>query len=249
MNRFAVSAIVMVGSLGTLLSGCSGLRADGPPVQIYILRATGVVRSGEAPLATTVPPSRDAADAGGSGSAMTRAADAVRASDGTQAAPSIQLSRTSADPGLSTQLITLVRSDHRLDYYVGSRWAADLPEVVETLAIDTLRASGAWRGVHESPSAFLADYTLQINIRRFEADYTDGGVAPKIHVVLDCTLARRLGRDLVASFVAESVVQAEENRLSSVVAAFEKAANAALTTMAERSATAVRTAPPVAAMP
>jgi cholesterol transport system auxiliary component len=161
----------------------------------------------------------------------------------------VQLARPSAGPGLATELITLVRSDHRLDYYVGSRWAADLPDMVETLAIDTLRASGAWGAVHESPSPFLADYVLQINIRRFEADYTDGGVAPKIHVVLDCTLARRIGRDLVTTFVAEGIAAAEENRLSSVVAAFEKAANAALTTMADRSAAAVRNAPPVAATP
>jgi cholesterol transport system auxiliary component len=216
MKRFVSLALVMLGSLGALLSGCSGLHADAPPAQIYILRAT-------ARAAEDAPPAANA--------------------------PTIQVSRVSADPGLTTQLITHVRSDHRLDYYLGSRWASDLPEVVETLAIDTLRASGAWSAVHESPTPFLADYVLQINVRRFEADYTDGGVAPKIHVVFDCTLARRLGRDLVASFVAEGVAPAEENRLSAVVAAFEQAANAALTTMADRSAAALRAAPPVAATP
>jgi cholesterol transport system auxiliary component len=213
MKRFALLAVM----LGAALSGCSGLHADGPPVQIYILRAT------LAPANSTGTAEREG--------------------------PSVQLPRPSADPGLATQLITLVRSDHRMDYYLGSRWAADLPDVVETLAIDTLRTSGAWGAVHESPSPFLADYLLQINIRRFEADYTDGGVAPKVHVVLDCTLARRVGRDLVASFVAEGEAAAEENRLSSVVSAFEKAANAALTTMADRSAAAARETPPVAATP
>src|SRR5262245_2430793 len=104
MKRFALSAIVMLGSLGAWLSGCSGLHADGPPVQTYILRATATTAEDPpAPAANT---------------------------------PSIQVSRVSADPGLATQLITLVRSDHRLDYYVGSRWAADVPDVVETLAID-----------------------------------------------------------------------------------------------------------------
>jgi len=245
MKRFALPTTLM---LGALLGGCSGLHADGPPVQIYILRATAV-KADDTPLTATVPPARDAADTNGSGTALTRATDAVRASDGTPAAPSLQLPRPSADPGLSTELITLVRSDHRMDYYLGSRWAADLPDVVETLAIDTLRASGVFSAVHESPSPFLSDYVLQINIRRFEADYTDGGVAPKVHVVLDCTLARRTGRDLVATFVAEGVAPAQENRLSSVVAAFEKAANAALTTMADRSAVAVRNVPPVAATP
>jgi cholesterol transport system auxiliary component len=216
MKRCVSSTTLMLISLGLLLSGCSGLHADGPPVQIYVLRATA--RAAEDP-----PPTANA--------------------------PTIQVSRVSADPGLGTQLITLVRSDHRLDYYLGSRWAADVPEVVETLAIDTLRASGSWGAVHESPSPFLADYMLQINVRRFEADYTAGGAAPQVHVVFDCTLARRAGRDLVTSFVAEGIAPAEENRLSSVVGAFEKAANAALTTMSDRSAAAMRNVPPVAATP
>jgi cholesterol transport system auxiliary component len=220
MNRAAPFAVVTM-----LIAGCSGLRSDTPPMQTYVLRATAAAER--------------AADSGGS--AVAHAVPSARASDGTPAAPSLQLPRPSADPGLSTELITLVRSDHRMDYYVGSRWAADLPDVVETLAIDTLRASGAWGAVHESPSPFMSDFLLQINIRRFEADYTGGGAAPRVFVVLDCTLARRLGRDLVTSFVAEGEADASENRVSAVVTAFEQAANAALTTMADRSAAAVRT--------
>jgi cholesterol transport system auxiliary component len=199
---------------GMMLSttACSGIfQSDTPPTQIYVLRA--------------LP-------------ATTRDAPEAIANSG--AAPSVQLPRPSADPGLSTELITLVRSDHRMDYFLGSRWAAPLPDVVETLAIDTLRASEAWGAVHESPSPYFADYLLQINIRRFEADYTDGATAPKVHVVLDCTLVRRLARELVASFVAEGEAVAEANRLSAVVTAFEKAANAALTTMADRSAAAAK---------
>jgi cholesterol transport system auxiliary component len=228
MSRLALVILV------ALVAGCSGgLHSDEPPMQIYILRATALA----APAT--------GADAG----TLSSSAQPARLRDVAPAAPTVQLPRPSADPGLATDLIMLVRSDHRLDYYLGSRWAADLPDVVETLAIDTLRAGGAWGAVHESPSPFLADYLLQINIRRFEADYTAGGAAPTVHVALDCTLARRVGRELVTSFVAEGEAQAGENRLGSVVAAFEKAANAALTAMAERSAAAAGTAPPVAAAP
>lgn len=230
--------IAPVGLVTLLIAACAGgLHSDAPPSQVYILRATAAARV--------------AADSSGGGSAVTRSVDAEadRASDGTSAAPTLQLPRPSADPGLATEAIVLVRSDRRMDYYLGSRWAADLPDVVETLAIDTLRASGAWAAVHESPSPFVADYLLQINVRRFEADYTGGGVAPRVFVVLDCTLARRVGRDLVSTFVAEGAADAKENKLGAVVAAFEQAANAALTTMADRSAAAARTTPPVASTP
>jgi cholesterol transport system auxiliary component len=159
----------------------------------------------------------------------------------TSAPPTLQVTRPQADPGLNTELITLVQSDHRMDRYAGSSWAGNLTDVVETLAIDTLRASGHWSAVQDAPSPFSADYLLQINIRRFEADYTGGGDVPKVYVTLDCTIARRLGRELLTSFVAEGVADADANRMSSVVAAFEKAANTALAAMAERSAEAVRT--------
>jgi cholesterol transport system auxiliary component len=154
--------------------------------------------------------------------------------------PTLQIQRPRADPGLATELITLVRSDHRLDRYAGSSWAGNLTDVVETLAIDTLRATGNWAAVHDAPSPFLSDYMLQINIRRFEADYTGGGEAPKVYVTLDCSIARRVGRELLTSFVAEGVADAEANRMSAVISAFEKAANIALARMAERSAAAVR---------
>jgi len=216
-------------------AGCSGgLHSDGPPMQIYLLRAAPAP-----PLASEA-----------SGDAVVRPLDRSTANApaaGVPSAPTLQVARPSADPGLSTELITLVRSDHRLDYYSGSRWAAELPDVVSTLALDTLRASGDWGAVHDSPGTFSSDYILQITIRRFEADYTDGKPAPKVHVMLDCTLARRVGRELVTSFSVQSVADAGENRLGTVVAAFEKAANTALGEMAARSATAVRNAPVTAA--
>ncbi|HEV7714350.1 MAG TPA: ABC-type transport auxiliary lipoprotein family protein [Steroidobacteraceae bacterium] len=221
MSRYVLLSIML------LAAGCSSwLHRDTPPVQTYILRAAA-----SPPLVT-----------GAAGAAETTGVAPVgRAIDTAASTPTLQLSRPSADPGLSTQLITLVRSDRRMDYYMGSQWAAELPEVVETLAIDTLRASGNWGAVHDSPSPYASDYTLQVTIRRFEADYTGGGEVPQVHVMLDCALARRIGRELVASFVVEGTAEATENRMGPVVAAFEKAANLALRDMAERSAAAVKT--------
>lgn len=224
-----MSRFILLLSIGVLVSGCSGLlHSDDPPVQIYVLRAA-------------VSPNVAATE-------QTQALNAARAASSSPAKssplevpPTLQLPRPQADPGLATELITLVQSDHRMAHYAASSWAGALPDVVETLAIDTLRASGHWSAVHDAPSPFTADYLLQINIRRFEADYTGGGEAPKVYVTLDCTIARRLGRELLASFVAEGAADAQANKMSAVVAAFEKAANIALATVSERSAEALKT--------
>jgi cholesterol transport system auxiliary component len=224
-----MSRFIFLMSTALLIAGCSDLlRSEAPPVQVYVLRAAASPARAAAEQALALDTARTA-------SASSTGSPSV------SSPPTLQVPRPQADPGLNTELITLVQSDHRMDRYAGSSWAANLQDVVETLAMDTLRASGNWSAVHDAPSPFSADYLLQINIRRFEADYTGGGEAPKIYVTLDCTIAGRLGGELLTSFVAEGVADAEANKMSAVVAAFERAANTALATMAERSAEAVRT--------
>jgi len=159
-----------------------------------------------------------------------------------QSAASLHVSRPMAAPGLDTDHILLVQSDHRMSFYVASRWPADLPGVVESLAVDTLRTTGEWSTVQDSGSAFSSDYLLQMVIRRFEADYTVSASAPEVHVVLDCTVGKRAGREVIASFVAEGSATAAANRLGDVVTAFEDAANKALADIAAHTAQAVQTA-------
>lgn len=162
----------------------------------------------------------------------------------TQSAPNtatLRIGRTSAAPGLDSDRIVLVQADRRMDYYAASRWAAPVPQLIEALAVDTMRSSGAWSAVNDSQGVFPADYFLQIAIRRFDADYTEGG-DPKIHVILDCSLGRSRGNGLLTSFVAEGSAAATANRLGAVVAAFEQAANAALATVAQRAGDAIAAA-------
>jgi ABC-type uncharacterized transport system auxiliary subunit len=154
---------------------------------------------------------------------------------------SLHVSRPIAAPGLDSDHILLVQSDHRMSYYVASRWPADLPAVVGALAADTLRSSGEWSTVQDSASAFSSDYLLQIVIRRFEADYSVSSAAPEVHVVLDCTVGRRAGREVISSFIAEGSASAGANRLADVVAAFENASNKALEQIAVHTAQAVKT--------
>jgi cholesterol transport system auxiliary component len=154
---------------------------------------------------------------------------------------SLHVSRPMAGPGLDSDHILLVQSDHRMSYYAASRWPADLPGVVETLAVDTLRSSGVWTTVQDSGSTFSSDYLLQIVIKRFEADYSVSPARPEVHVVLDCTVGRRAGREVLASFVAEGSAIAAANRLGDVVSAFEDASNKALAELAARTVQAVQT--------
>jgi cholesterol transport system auxiliary component len=205
------TAALMLGAV--LAAGCSNLfHSDAKPEQTYVLRAPQAAPAAAGTLASASP----LADLG-----------------------AIQVLHPMTAPGLDGAHITLVQADHRMNFYVGSRWPAPLSEVVESLAVETLRASGEWQSVQDSGSAFPVEYVLQIAVRRFEADYT-AGADPQVYVVLDCTLGARQGRELVASFVAEGSAPAASDRMHEVVAAFERASSSALASLEAQTASATR---------
>lgn len=212
--RGAAAAAVL---LCLALSGCSGLfHSNAKPEQIYYLRSP----------ATPAPPAAAGAAAG------------PRPASGTPL--SLRVIRPIADPGLESTHIMLVQADHRMNFYSGSRWPAPAPEMIEALAVQTLRASGEWASVEDSSSPFPADYLLQMHVRRFEADYTAGGAAPSVQVVLDCTVGRRQGREVLATFTVAGTAVASTNHLGQVVGAFEQATGTALDALVQQSAQAVR---------
>lgn len=156
---------------------------------------------------------------------------------------SVQLLRPAVQPGLDSPRIALTRPGNRLDYYAGASWGGPLSEVVQSLASQVLRGSGAFAAVDTDRGGFGAEAVLAITVRRFEAEYgADDGAPPRAHVLLECTLGDRVGRRTLASFDAEAVVPAAENRLGAVVAAMERAANQALAQVVERSAAALAAA-------
>lgn len=198
-----------------VLAGCTGLlRSNLPPEQVYYLRATS-------------SPSERAQPANLS---------------------SVRVGRPVPGPGLDSSHIMLLESDRRMSFYNASRWPAVLPEVVEEMTVESLRASSSWSDVQSSESSFPADYLLQIRIRRFDADYesssaaSHSSAAPQVHVVLDCTFGRRAGRDVISTFTAEGSAVAAANKVSAVVAAFEDAANMALSSVVTHVADAAQAA-------
>ena len=200
------------------LSGCTGLfHSNARPEQVYYLRApaanasnvSGAVAGGASNGAAVVPPA------------------------------SLRVTHPLTSPGLDSPRIMLVQSDHRMNFFAGSRWPSAASDVVESLLVQTLRASGAWASVEDTASPFPSDYLLQTSVRRFEADYTGGAVAPVVHVVIDCLIGRGEGRDVIANFSVSASAPAAGNRLSEVVAAFEQASGTALDSLAAQAAQAV----------
>jgi cholesterol transport system auxiliary component len=192
--------MIRPGRMAALIgAACALLSACGALHSNVVLRQTYVLRAA-APPATATP-------AGGGAT--------------------LQVLRPFPAPGLESDHIILVRSDRRLDYFEGSRWAAPLPDVVAALVAETFRASGSFGSVQDERAPLAADYLLRIAVRHFEAQYA-GEAAPRVLVTFDCIVARRIDRGTVASFSVEGASNADANRLGAVVAAFEQASQAAI---------------------
>lgn len=140
-----------------------------------------------------------------------------------------------AAPGLAGEGIVVLHPGQRLDYYSGARWAAAAPIMLQTLAIEALRASNRFAMVESDAGPFAADYVLSLELRHFEAEYRDSG-PPTVYVSLIGTLGRRGNRDGAVSVIADSRVRVEADRMQAVVAAFERATGDALSQLAASAA-------------
>ena len=231
MKDLARTGAVFVLLSATALAGCTGLfHSNARPEQVYYLRAPGAGGT-------------EGSSAGsGAGAGVAVGASVGAGSNSVALVPpaSLRVTHPLASPGLDTQRIMLVQSDHRMNFYAGSRWPSAVPDVIESLLVQTLRASGVWASVEDTASPFPSDYLLQTAVRRFEADYTSGAAAPVVYVQIDCLIGRGEGREVIASFSASASAPAGANRLSEVVAAFEQASSAALNSLASQAAQAVR---------
>jgi cholesterol transport system auxiliary component len=164
------------------------------------------------------------------------------------AAGSVRVQRPEAGPGLDSDRIALLRSDRRFDFYAASRWAAPAPDLMESVLVDQLRASGAFTAVFEDTSPYPPRYNLRCSLARFESDYSGTGPAPVIEVALDCTFGRHRDRALLANFTARGSARAGDNRLGAVVPAFESATAQAVAELEKEiaAALAAETPPPAA---
>jgi cholesterol transport system auxiliary component len=133
-----------------------------------------------------------------------------------------------AGPGLDSDRIVLLRSDRRFDVYAATRWAAAAPDMLASVLVDQLRGASLFSSVLDDTAPYAPRYNLRCGLNRFEADYTGGGNAPTIWVVLDCTFGRYRDRTLLANFTAQGSAAATDDRIGAVVAAFESATGKAI---------------------
>jgi len=126
---------------------------------------------------------------------------------------------------LSSDDIAISMSRGELAFIEGSKWIAPVPRLVQDLVVESIDAFEPDLAAARPEDGVLVDYELNTEIRAFEAVYRDSDeVAPTVVIRVRVRLVRLDGRRLVAVDAIGSQARANENRIGSIVAAYDAAA-------------------------
>jgi cholesterol transport system auxiliary component len=144
-----------------------------------------------------------------------------------------------ASDSLDTMRIALVQANGQLDYYADAGWQDRLPYVVQGSLIEAFEASGRMQSVGRDTEGLKSDYLLVTDIRDFQARYAAPDSPPSAVVRIVAKLIAARTRTIVMSTDAHSEIQANQNNVAAVIAAF----NQALTAVQQKIVAAALNAP------
>ena len=148
-------------------------------------------------------------------------------------------------PASTSERIALLRSEQRFDFYAASRWAAPAPDVIESVMIDTLRATGAFSAVFDDYGAVRAALQPALHAAPLRSGLHRRVAA---HPPSSSRSTARSAATAIASCSRASRLQGRrrprEDRLNAVVAAFESATAAAMTELGRATSAALASEKP-----
>ena len=204
-SRSRAAAFTLVTSALATLAGCAWQGSSAPTVS-YVLHATPA-NSASSSNATT--PS----------SASTPI--------------SLKILPAVTAPGYDTDRILLQRADRSLDFFAASRWAAPIPRLLETLALEVWRDGGV--RTFDVGASVPTTHALRLTVLRFDVDGDPRAGSAVVRVRLRGTLLAQADRS-TSEFEAEASAPVGETRMAAIVAAFEIASNQALANMRAQAA-------------
>ncbi|HEX3603499.1 MAG TPA: ABC-type transport auxiliary lipoprotein family protein [Steroidobacteraceae bacterium] len=138
--------------------------------------------------------------------------------------------------GLDTDRIAALYPDRRMDYFADVRWSGPLDAVLQELAVQEFHVNSSLRHVSADASVFASPYWLEIEVTDFQAEYSAAGGAPIVHVRLQARIGNAADRRVLARFEPDVHEAAADNRMSAIVDAYNRAADKALTEIAQGAA-------------
>ncbi len=132
-----------------------------------------------------------------------------------------------APTSLNTTRIPLQRLAVELEYYARANWTDLAPAMVHTLVVESFENSAKIVAVGRESLGLRADFVLKLELREFQAEYTDLG-QPVAHVRINAKLVKMPQRAIVGSERFDATVPAASDTMDAIIAAFDDALGTAL---------------------
>ncbi|HUO92888.1 MAG TPA: ABC-type transport auxiliary lipoprotein family protein, partial [Rhizomicrobium sp.] len=140
-------------------------------------------------------------------------------------ASQIAVATPEASASFATSRIA-IRRQEEFDYYADAQWTDGVPQLLQTLFVEALEKNGA--AAASDVAGIRADYTVQSEVRAFEARYAQADAAPTVVVDVAVRLVAARSSGIVASREFHEEQPAAANSIPAAVAAFDQAVSALL---------------------
>jgi cholesterol transport system auxiliary component len=134
----------------------------------------------------------------------------------------LSINRPEAARIVDSPRIAVRPSPGELQVYKGAAWARTPSEQLQDVVLHTLEDSRKIAAVARQGSGIAADYKLEMDLRRYEADYA-GGAVPAATIEVNAKLLRSIDQDVVASRTFLQAVPAAGTDTALVAQAFGQA--------------------------
>lgn len=119
-------------------------------------------------------------------------------------------------------------------YVAGARWISPAPDLFDAATIRAFEQRTPTARLVRLRGSPLPDYALGIDVFRFEADYSAGaGMPPEIVIEARARLVRWSNRTLAGEWQVTTREPAQENRVATIVDAFDRGTNTVVTRIAD----------------
>jgi cholesterol transport system auxiliary component len=139
-----------------------------------------------------------------------------------QATWQLSISRPDAARMIDSARIVVRPTPGELQVYKGAAWGRTPGEQLQDIVLRTLEDSRRIDAVARQGSGIAADYKLEMDLRRFEADYA-GNAVPAATIEVNAKLLHNIDQDVVASRTFLQAVPATGTDTALVAQAFGQA--------------------------
>jgi len=129
-----------------------------------------------------------------------------------------------APSAISTDRVAVRTGPFEFAYYEGVRWSDRAPRMVQTLLVESFENSGKITAVGRQAIGLRSDFELKTELREFQALMSGGqDGAPLVWVRMNFKMVAQPSAQIIALQTFDSRVQAADDRMSSIVMAFDEA--------------------------